>query len=96
MYIYIESIIAVSLVVSLKMEGVVKWRGLKSQGPLYMYIEGGTLKAGNQKLIKYGSHTCQQSLWSQLVRAVIIINGVSDSLGGDKIGLHCVSCTAED
>ncbi len=33
--IYIENIRIVSLTAGLKMEGIVKWRGLKSQGPLY-------------------------------------------------------------
>ncbi len=32
---YIENIRMVSLIAGLKMEGIVKWRGLKSQGPLY-------------------------------------------------------------
>ncbi len=32
--IYIENIRMVSLIAGLKMEGIVKWRGLKSQGPL--------------------------------------------------------------
>ncbi len=34
---YIENIRIVSLIDDLKMEGIVKWRGLKSQGPLYLY-----------------------------------------------------------
>ncbi len=34
--IYIENISIVSLIAGLKMEGTVKWRGLKSQGPLYV------------------------------------------------------------
>ncbi len=34
--IYIENKTILSLVASLKMEGIVKWSGLKSQGPLYM------------------------------------------------------------
>ena len=29
----------VSLIAGLKMEGIVKWRGLKSQGPLYWQVE---------------------------------------------------------
>ena len=33
--IHIEHITMLSLVASLKMKGIVKWRGLKSQGPLY-------------------------------------------------------------
>ncbi len=33
--IYIENIRMVPLKAGLKMEGIVKWRGLKSQGPLY-------------------------------------------------------------
>ncbi len=33
-YIYIENIRMVSLIDGLKMEGIVKWRGLISQGPL--------------------------------------------------------------
>ena len=28
----------VSLIAGLKMKGIVKWRGLKSQGPLYIYM----------------------------------------------------------
>ena len=36
----IENIRMVSLIAGLKIEGIVKWRGLKSQGPLYnqLYI----------------------------------------------------------
>ncbi len=33
--IYIENIRVLSLMVGLKIEGAVKWTGLKSQGPLY-------------------------------------------------------------
>ncbi len=33
---YIENIRPVSLMAGRKMEGIVKWRGLKSQGPRYM------------------------------------------------------------
>ncbi len=36
--IYIESIRIVFLIAGLKMEGIVTWRGLKSQGPLYTSI----------------------------------------------------------
>ena len=35
---YIENIKVMSLKAGLKIEGIVKWRGLKSQGPLYMYL----------------------------------------------------------
>ncbi len=34
--IYIENIRMVSLMAGPKIEGIVKWRGLKSQGPLYI------------------------------------------------------------
>ena len=33
--IYTENITIVTLIAGLIMEGIVKWRGLKSQGPLY-------------------------------------------------------------
>ncbi len=36
--IYIENIRVVSLIAGLKIEGILKWRGLKSQGPLYIMI----------------------------------------------------------
>ncbi len=36
--IYIENIRMVPLIAGLKMEGIVKWKGLKSQGPLYMDV----------------------------------------------------------
>ncbi len=34
--VYIENKRTVPLIAGLKMEGTVKWKGLKSQGPLYM------------------------------------------------------------
>ncbi len=36
--IYIENIRVMSLAACLKIEGTVKWRGLKSQGPLYIAV----------------------------------------------------------
>ncbi len=36
----------VLLIAGLKMEGIVKWRGLKSQGPLYTLY--------HKKLVKFG------------------------------------------
>ncbi len=34
MYICVENIRTLSLIAGLKIEGIVKWKGLKSQGPL--------------------------------------------------------------
>ena len=36
--IYIENITVMSLISCLKMEGIVKYRGLKLQGPLYIHL----------------------------------------------------------
>ncbi len=38
MDVYTENIRMVLLIAGLKMEGIVKWRGLKSQGPLHKTI----------------------------------------------------------
>ena len=36
--VYIENIRMVSLIAGFKMEGLVEWRGLKLQGPLYYHF----------------------------------------------------------